>query len=510
MAKVSKTTLLKLSLIVTALLSTSAFADEDPNADLWNAPYTLAYPVNSGEATNVPGLYLDNSQGSQSSPSSTSSTPFPVFGPAAELVDGPGTRRAPPPLPPGSDKPVDESNSPGSNATEPTTAKVNNFFQDATRCYNASNAAERTCSGSNNDVLDAQNRVNTANSNLSGKTGVACAQLARQAQDAASSVSNAGNACAERVNICRNECKFVSEGHIKSNDENYNSAKSSYDRCARAQGQYSSISSILSQVASRASSLQSCVNDVTGGATPSPNLNNLNPNQGPNWQQQQAQQQQLNCLTNPRGCGAQQTEPFAPTNMAPASAARDSSSEMAPVGGPGNITVPFDGSAILKEIADRPAGGRGVQEPPRGGQKANVASDFRNGSDPAKPKRYQSPSEKVGAEIYRGFMSPQGDVSGGGSKVAAADVKPIPPARPLVGARVAPPLGSSFSKFSGKANDLRQIWSAKLRDASGRGIAGFEFRGNVPTGADGLTGPHTENFKKIRGRYLYLERTLSH
>lgn len=461
----------------------------------FNSATLQAVPAATGTSTGVPGTMIANP---------------PPHTNGNETIGG-ETVLTKPPGP--TDKPVKpvKANREEAAPEEPPKGRVvtqdNQWYNEVDQCLREAETAASDCISSHDHARRAQDNVNQQSANLSNRTAVACQQMSSAARDAASSVSAWGNSCQQKVAACRASCAFVRR-RIKSSDINYFTAVQAYQRCESANGSHGSIVGMASDVGRLASNFNDCYTAVGGNPTAQPNLNIPN-QQTPNYQQQQQAQQQLNCAVNPRGCGQQQTEPFAPTNMQPAAIGRDSGADRLPtVAGPGNVTIPFDGAALMKDDG-RPRS-RGADTPARGSPKANM-SDFSNRQEPAKPKRYQSTAEKVGAEVYRGYMSPAGDGSSGGQRIATSDLKPLQPIKPIVGTKIAP-LGGSFAKFSGKAQELRQIWSQKLRESSSnqRGIAGSEYRGLIPTGADGLTGPHTENFKKIRGRYLYLERSLNY
>ncbi len=479
-----------LSLLMTLVLSSESFAQDSQE------PGSITIGGATGQIV-MPGVVIVNPTRTPE-PSTPFSETAPPANPTKSVPANPGSN----PLP----EPAAEL-----EVTPAPKKEINEYFSESKTCSAHADAAFEECDQNEGEVgrsVDSINRSRQQQSSSSTfSTGAACGQLANDASSAVSSVRSLSNACASKVNRCRSSCAFLSSMNTK--DQNYGFVVEASKRCSKASGSHSSMMSMLDSASRSANDFSKCYQAISGQDKAPTTTQTTSPSQ--NYQNQQLAQQQANCALNPRGCGLQQNEPFTPTNMAPAALPRDSGTDKLPtIAGPGNVRIPFDGTALMKDDGSRRSRGGDDGSPRGGGGRAGVASDFKHGGpETPKKKNAASPAERVAAEIYKGYMSPGATDSAGVAKGSPESKMALLPltGKPIVGNKIAPSQ-AALSKFTGKAQELRQIWAEKLRASGIRGLAGSE-HGAIPVGADGLTGPHTENFKKIRGRFLYLERTFA-
>lgn len=497
-------------LAITLVISNSAFAQSSDGT----AGYDSFIDNPAVEVTNpIPGVLVE--------------TMKPMAVPTGALNTNPSLAPATPAAPVAEQKAPEEKpgwqgnavtvpNKPVQNPKPESNDNLDNdggYASKINQCADFAREAGNFCADAEETARAEKARIDRTSSQLSSNTGVACGQLGNSMASAAKQIGGWGDSCKSKIQSCQQACSFVS--NMDRGDINYSKATKALNLCRVASNSQSSLSSWMNQAMSAANGFNSCFNQTGGQQADTikaleqqrqaENANNclLNPSSP-----------ECLCKSNPRGCGLTQSkEPFAPQNLQPAGNQDNDelakAEKVSPVGAPPPLSNRFEPNFGPN---DKQRSHAGNDQPPRGRAQPPVANEFKGGPvDPGKKKNAgYSTGEKITAEVFRGYFAPQGDTNPVRVRAAADAVGSSFANRPRVGSQILPPSGGPLAKFEGRAQELRQIWAAKLHGGlMQRNLAGNSEASLIPTGVDGLTGPHSENFKKIRGRFHYLERTFS-
>lgn len=370
----------------------------------------------------------------------------------------------------------------------------------ANQCLRAATKAQSTCEDSKSEVDSKESEADSIrNAARSQTVGAACMELASRAQSTIDGASGKSNQCKSAQTSCDSLCNASEFNSLASYGDNGTNLMSQISearsKCTTAANLLSRMRNTIRNLQDVATSADKCLQDITGGANPA---SALNPSANPSFNTGDTSNI---CLSNPRACGG--------------SDGVNSGGYSAPVPGPGKteddragvkrngLDLGDDRAAVGSLASDdgtRAASRGDSGEMPGPGAPASVGNGF--GQGPEKKKNsgggYYAPTPP---EVFRGYYAPQGGVAFGnspGAKVGEAVAGQVQqkPTGPVVG-----------SKLTFQKGEVRKMWQARMQTELQRKMAGFD-RVDGVVGPDGLTGPNSLLFYKVRTRYNRLEQSL--
>lgn len=403
-----------------------------------------------------------------------------------------GSQSVKPTTPPG--KEIDPKEKP---AAPPTPSnKAPQYLRDAvSRCTAAADAAQRACDNATSNVRSKKSDLTAAANSLTGSTGQNCKMLADRAQGLKDDMGDWKSSCDKTVTDCNSACTGSSAYQELNNYDDGSSFQATMrSACTSPKSKASNIGQMLQDVAGTYVSLNQCLNDITGANAA--NQQTFQPLG--NFAPQQANMQSQICALNPQACGSAGST--ASPYTTPASQAGGGSDDSAPA----NTSLDM-GSDRPSVSADDPNRQRNQPPPVDPSTLANVGQPANPGSGfnqlPPPPKRNgggYSPPLTSPTEVYKGYYSNNAEASfrpgvPGGPAVQGELRKDL---RPQVGSKLAPP------------SEVRQLLKAQMQTELNRKLAGYDRIDGI-VGPDGLTGPHSQLWFKVRLRYKNIEPYLT-
>jgi hypothetical protein len=490
MGKYSKFILI-VSIFVSSFLSTSAFAEYDPKVEGCKHFCRARYPLDEGgRDTGFDNCIVQTQQEGKcgSSSKSTKVTNIPIPSPRPDTT--------------------------ATSAAAPTNQCQKDFERLKNACEGTADEADSTCDESNNTAMtNSANSAKSTGANTSADIQNACGNSNKVSSSAKKAMTQYKETCSGAISDCRTSCaelaSFLSEGSCnaaigfsQSSANAYSNAQtkrcdshqSSVDAADKAISNYgdnSDASAVCQLGAMGAQSLAQAEQQNEQAAqqktfcAANPNYPGCGSAQSANCNDpSQANNKVCICSKNPAACGSSQTELASvnPSLADPGSRLPSASSNLG-MGDMPNVPVldqpsKSKGSSDGVGIDGRQATSASVGGGSGGGSNSPVKSANAKGGD---SPDYSSGGGYGGGGGSGGRFGASGGGSGGGY--------------------AGRPSGSDGSKNGNQGPDLRQFLPGGAYDPQHKAMAG-------KVGQDGITGPHTDNWKKIQNRFQVIKGTL--